>query len=125
VGWITGKEGTSKLACLILPLEDLLDLEAIEWAKRAVLELVIEPRCEVATVVGVECIGEDRMWSCAGPWESPSSWSESSKEGMGGKEGMSLCSIASIRRHIREGVSSTVAIPEEETWLKSCDRVYF
>jgi hypothetical protein len=48
---------------------------------------------------------------CAGPWDSSSRASESSKGGSEGSEGMSLCSIASIRRHIREGVSSTVVIP--------------
>lgn len=46
----------------------------------------------------------------SGDAESSCSASESSKWGSEGSEGMSVCSIASMRRHMREGVSSTVAI---------------
>jgi hypothetical protein len=41
------------LLFVVIPLYDLLDLEALEWAKRAVLELVIvvgDRRCEPVMV---------------------------------------------------------------------------
>jgi len=103
------------------PSEDLEAREAIEVAKRAVLEVLEGGRMVDVTVLcavfgaGVDCSGEGMLskgasrTSCEDA-ESSGRSSESSKGGRDGREGMSLPSIASILLHTRDGVSSMASI---------------
>jgi hypothetical protein len=102
---------------------DERDVRAIELAKRDADDVldaarIVDAWCDEA--VGVECIGAEILLSCSSTssasrtldiWlRESSSPSESSKAGTEGREGMSLSSMASIRRQMREGVSNIPVI---------------
>lgn len=120
-GFLLAMDADSGDAAPSGPVDDLAERNAMDFAKRAVLDVLeagrkVDAACELAA--GVECTAV--AISCSSSSLCDCASSESSKGGNDGNDGISLFSMASIRLHIRDGVSSIAAMVRFCCGLRMC-----